>query len=73
MMKVSRGHKFASKSTLYRKGVEWIALNDEPSELDQETVSNQISTLLLADLFGIHEIAVADDIIEVRENDTNLL
>ncbi len=50
----------------YRFGVEWIALNDEPGEMDSEVVSGLISTCLLADLFGKDQEKVAADIIQFR-------
>jgi hypothetical protein len=36
----------------YRSGVDWIARNDEPTDLDPESVAGYVSTLLLADLVG---------------------
>lgn len=53
----------------YRNGVDWIAMNDEPEDLDPDSVAGYISTLLLADLFGKPASEVAHDIIRVREKD----
>lgn len=50
----------------YRFGVEWIALNDEPSEMDPEEVAPLISVALLADLFGKTTAEVAEDVVQWR-------
>lgn len=50
----------------YKYGVEWIAVNDEPDEIDQGTVSEMISIMLLADLFGKPYFQVAADVIKYR-------
>lgn len=55
----------------YRAGVRWIAENDEPMETDLESVASQISTLLLADLFGKDPEEVAKAILRQREKDAN--
>jgi hypothetical protein len=51
----------------YRRGLLWIAENDEPEDLDVATVSEYISTALLADLFGKDEEAVARAIVRRRK------
>jgi hypothetical protein len=51
----------------YRKGVAWIAWNDEPEDLDPENVSGYISTSLLADLFGKDPLDVAKDVVRYRK------
>lgn len=51
----------------YKYGVEWIALNDEPEQLDSEIVSYQTSVCLLADLFDKCQNDVARDIVRYRE------
>lgn len=59
-----------SKRASYRKGVEWIALNDDPAAGDAqevEAVAGYISTMLLADLFGVSSEDVAKDIIRYRK------
>lgn len=53
----------------YRRGVEWIALNDEAGSSDAEDVAGYISTLLLADLFGVEPERVARDVVRYRENE----
>lgn len=40
-----------SKRASYREGIEYIALNDEPAELDVEQIQGYISVQLLAALF----------------------
>jgi len=51
----------------YRKGIEWIASNDEPEELDVDSVSSYISTMLLADLFGKDPDEVAKAVVRFRK------
>ncbi len=50
----------------YRDGVQWIADNDEGGNMDPESVAGQISTLLLADLFGVEPERVAKDVVKAR-------
>jgi hypothetical protein len=50
----------------YRAGVEWIALNDEPGDRDPETASDYISSLLLAELFGVEPERVGRDVVRYR-------
>jgi hypothetical protein len=57
-----------TKKVLYRRGVEWIAHNDEPGELDPEVVAGSISCLLLADMFQIDAEKVAKAIVVERHN-----
>lgn len=59
--------KTGRNSPRYQYGVEWIAVNDEPSEMATEVVKDQISTILLADLFYKEPEEVAEDIIKVRK------
>lgn len=55
------------KRASYRAGVEWIAMNDEPTERDPELVKGVISVCLLADLFGCEAAVVAQDVVRYRE------
>lgn len=55
-------------SATYKKAVHWIAYNDEPTELDRDVVALSISVALIADVFGVHEVDVANDVIDVRSN-----
>lgn len=54
------------KRASYRHGVEWIALNDEPSEFELQTISESISVMLLADIFGLSYLRVAGDVLRQR-------
>jgi hypothetical protein len=58
---------FASKSKKYVQAVTWIAHEDEPGELDRTVLSGSISVALVADLFKVHELDVAKDIITIRK------
>jgi len=51
----------------FSEGVEWCAYNDEPEDLDEESVSGYISTLLLAAVFDKDAIDVARAIIRARK------
>lgn len=57
------------KRASYREGVAWIANNDEPDELNLESIAAYISTSLLADLFRKDLNDVAKDILRVREKE----
>ena len=50
----------------YRFAVRHIALNDEPEDLDVESVAGYISTCLVADLWQKEPITVARAIVRVR-------
>jgi len=56
-----------SKRASYRVGVAWIALNDEPEDLDASNVAGYISTTLLADLFDKDPEKVGEDVVRYRE------
>jgi hypothetical protein len=58
MPMATKGYKFA---------VGWIAVEDEPTDLDPESVKYMISVCLVADLFGKNVEAVANDVIKVRK------
>lgn len=51
----------------YRKGVEIIALNDEPGDMDVTSVASFTTVGLLADLFGKTTEEVAKDVVRFRE------
>lgn len=53
----------------YRAGIEWIAYNDEPEDLDVESVREYISTLLLAAVFDKDPIDVARAVVRAREKE----
>lgn len=50
----------------YPAGVDWIAFNDEPEDIDVDNVAGYISTSLLAELFGKDAAKVAADIVQRR-------
>lgn len=54
------------KRASYRAGVAHIACNDEPTDLDADSVALYISTCLLADLFGVDVERVAADVVRKR-------
>ena len=51
---------------LYRLGVFWLAENNDPGIMDLQTISEDISTCLLADMFHKKSVDVAKDIKEAR-------
>ena len=57
------------KRASYRVGVYWIAINDEPLDGDPASVAGYISTLLLADLFGVDPQRVAKDVLRQRQKE----
>lgn len=54
------------KRASYREGVEWIALNDDVEERDQERLTGYISVALLADIFCVEREKVARDVARKR-------
>lgn len=50
----------------YRYAISWIALNDETADMDVESVSDNISVLLIADLFNKDPMEVAKKVIAFR-------
>lgn len=55
------------KRASYRHGVEHIALNDDPTEMDEEIVGSCMTVGLLADLFGVDTARVARDVVRFRK------
>jgi len=52
-----------------QRAVEWVALNDNDGafeRLDVEEVSGYISTLLIADMWGVEPRFVAEQIVKAR-------
>jgi hypothetical protein len=47
---------------------EWIALNDEPDELDPEVVAETISVQLIADIFGRTPEHVGRKVVNLRKS-----
>jgi hypothetical protein len=56
----------------YRHAVRWIAFNDEGAERDLETISQAVTVLLVADIFGAEPERVAKDVLRVREKGEDL-
>lgn len=50
----------------YRRAIEWIASNDEPTELEADEMDGLISVVLVADLFDIESARVAADVVKLR-------
>lgn len=50
----------------YTKAIMWVASNDEPTLIEVEEVKDQISVLLIGDLFDVPNEKVAKDIIKIR-------
>lgn len=59
-----RGHR----DSKYSFAVAWIAVNDEPTEKDPVVICDQMSVVLVADMFGKEPEVVAADIMKVRES-----
>lgn len=57
------------KRASYRDGINVIAYNDEPSEMNPANLIGTISVMLLAELFGVSQEKVAQDVVRCR--DTN--
>ena len=57
------------KRASYRDAVAWIAYNDGEGDYDARSVAyvqGMISTLLVADLFGVEPERVARDVVRLR-------
>lgn len=52
---------------LYVRGVEFIALNDEPELLDAKQVERQISTVTVSEVLNVPAKRVARDVVRVRK------
>lgn len=54
----------------YREAVEWIALNDEPDHYvvgtDLDEVAQQLTVVLVADVFDVDQDQVALDVVAYR-------
>ena len=51
----------------YRKAVEWIAVEDEPDDLDVDVVSGYLTVHMVADLFGKDTVTVARAVVRKRK------
>jgi hypothetical protein len=54
------------KRASYREGIEIIALNDDPTELEIKHVVGTVSVHLMANLFDVSQEKVALDVIRHR-------
>lgn len=55
------------KRASYRDAIDMIAHNDEPTELDVESIRTYTTTQLVAEIFGATDHKVARDILRLRE------
>lgn len=58
------------KRASYRAAIEWIALNDDPGSpdaLNAEVVARYVSSVLIADIFGVEDAKVGVDVVRVRQ------
>lgn len=55
------------KRASYRHAVEWIAYNDDDACMEEEIVREQVTVLLVADLFGVDSERVARDVMRKRK------
>lgn len=56
------------KRASYKHAIEHIALNDDPAELDPSNVFNQMTVVLVSEIFGVGSLEVADDVVAYRKN-----
>lgn len=59
------------KMTL-RETIEWIALNDEPEDLEVDNVAGYISTLLASDIYDRPAVDMAYRIVTFRRTGTHV-
>jgi len=52
----------------YRRAIEIIALNDEPSDTDVDSVEGSLTVQLVADLWGYDSYKVARAVVRFRLN-----
>lgn len=50
----------------YRRAVEFVALNDEPTMTDAEEVHDQMTVVLIAEAFNVTQADVTTDVLAVR-------
>lgn len=55
------------KRASYRNGIDFIACNDEPGEMDPDAIKGMPSVFLLAELFGVTQEKVAADVVRLRK------
>lgn len=47
--------------------IHWIATNDDVEEMDPNAIARQLSVVMAADLFGVHEAIIAAHIVTIRK------
>lgn len=60
------------KSKKYYKAINWIAVNDEPSEFDKKVIVDLPSVQLISEVFRVKEEIVAEDVYQIRMADYKL-
>lgn len=55
------------KRASYRNGIDFIAFNDKPLELDVGRTATLISVVLMSELFGVPIEEIAKQVIRKRE------
>jgi hypothetical protein len=50
----------------YNDAVYWIAMNDNDEDLDEDSISNNITVALIADLFKKSDQEVAKAVLKIR-------
>jgi hypothetical protein len=55
----------------FKQAVQWIAYNDNAGNGDDvKAVSEYVTTVMVADLFGVNSLNVAEEIMKIREKMT---
>lgn len=49
-----------------KAAIDWIARHDEPTEMDPSEMEGLISVVMVADLFGVEAMSVAERVIKQR-------
>jgi len=57
------------KRASYRDAIDLIAFNDEPLEFDPENVLGMATVMLVANIFGVPQVRVAQDVVRLRKKD----
>lgn len=65
---VIRVRKRRRSDSAYRNGVEWIALNDEPRQMDPVKVGQFITSVMLAAICGKEPAQVGQDVVAYRKD-----
>jgi len=57
------------KRPSYRTAIELLALNDDPGEMDEESVARSVSVGIVASLFEVEAERVARDVVRFRKSE----